>query len=718
MRTRSVPSSAPGVASRLVVAIALASGGALLLAQGQPPPPQTQKPPASQGQAPPGQPPAQQGQQAQQPPVFRAGVNFVRVDAYPTADGKPVLDLKQEDFEVSEDGVPQKVETFEHVIIQAPTVLDRARAPEPNTVAQSREMVAESKARLFVLFLDTYHISTEGAMNSRAALTRFLYGALGPDDLIAVTTPELPAGTVTFARRTESIEAMLERFWRWGRRGTLTEFDPIEEQYMRCYPAGPGDTGGMSGVAREMIRRRRERMTLESLQGLVVHLGGLREERKAVLAVSEGWMLYARDGRLPMPTLGGLSRLDPEMSRCESDRAVLSQEDHGLDFRQMLNDANRANVSFYPMDPRGLVVFDTPATEPMISLAADAASLRNRLDSLRTMAENTDGVAIVNSNDLDRGLRRVVDDLSSYYLLGYYSTNPKADGGYRAIKVRVKRSGVDVRHRRGYRAATKADLAEIASVTAAKSTPASPVASAVSSLGRVRTDAVVQARASYTWAASADGLITPVLWLVGEWDLSVASRDEQWKAGADVGIAVTAPDKTSLENSKQTVTRETRGFVLRVPVPAGQSAGDYSLRVTTRPVGVSLGSTETLHVVLPEWPKAGAIAVGQPQLFRRGPYTGTMFVAAADLRFRRQERLKVEVGVLGPMTAGEVRLLDRAGNPLGVPVVSATRDENGAKVVSGEVVLAPLGVGDYVLEATITQGATTQKVLAAFKIVP
>ena len=148
MRTRFVPSSAAGVTSRLVAAIALASGGALLLAQGQTPPPQTQKPPATQGQAPPGQPPAKPGQQAQQPPVFRAGVNFVRVDAYPTADGKPVLDLKQEDFEVSEDGVPQKVETFEHVVIQAPTVLDRARAPEPNTVAQSREMVAESKARL------------------------------------------------------------------------------------------------------------------------------------------------------------------------------------------------------------------------------------------------------------------------------------------------------------------------------------------------------------------------------------------------------------------------------------------------------------------------------------------------------------------------------------------------------------------------------------------
>ena len=436
----------------------------------------------------------------------------------------------------------------------------------------------------------------------------------------------------------------------------------------------------MSATARELIRRRRERMTLESLQGLVVHLGGFGEERKAVLAVSEGWILYGRDSQVPMPTMSGLSRLDPEMSRCESDRAVLAQEDHGLDFRRMLNDANRANVSFYPMDPRGLVAFDTPISEEPVSVVTDLARLRNRLDSLRTMADATDGVAIVDSNDLDRGLRRVVDDLK--FLLParlLLEQSARRTAVYRTIKVKVKRSGVDVRHRRGYRAATKADMAEIASVTAAKSSPPSPVASAVASLGRVRNDAVVQARASYTWTAAADGSVSPVIWFVGEWDATVASTRRPVEGGADVTIAVTAPDKASLENSKQTLTRETRGFVLRVPVPAGQSAGDYSLRVTTKPVGVSLGSTETLHVVLPEWPKAGAIAVGQPQLFRRGPYTGTTFVAAADLRFRRQERLKVEVGVLGPMTSGEVRLLDRAGNLLGVPVVSATRDENGGE---------------------------------------
>ena len=78
----------------------------------------------------------------------------------------------------------------------------------------------------------------------------------------------------------------------------------------------------------------------------------------------------------------------------------------------------------------------------MINLVNDAARLRRGSSRCRRWPSNTDGIAIVNSNDLDRGLRRVVDDLTSYYLLGYYSTNSKLDGRFRSIKVRVKRPGV------------------------------------------------------------------------------------------------------------------------------------------------------------------------------------------------------------------------------------------------------------------------------------
>ncbi len=689
------PASAGRVAARCAAAILAATLGSLALGAGV------------KGQAPTPQ---------EQRPTFRSQANFVRVDVYPTADGKPVTDLTQGDFELFEDNVPQQISTFEHVVVQAPTSQDLGAVREPATVEQARELAANSKARLFVLYLDTYHISRGGAMTVRDALVRFLRRALGPDDLIAVTTPEMPAASLTFARRTGSIEDLVDKFYHWSRRDAIIDFDPIEERYIECYPPAIGERGAISAIAREMIQRRRERVTLQSLDELVARLGATREERKAVLAVSEGWVLYTWDRGLAQATTRSANP-GPLQARCDADRAALSQEDHQRDFQNLINDANRANVSFYPLDPRGLAVFDQSLAAGQLDVINDARNLHARLDSLQTLAGATDGVAIVNSNDIDAGLRRVVDDLTSYYLLGYYSSNTKLDGSYRSIKVRVRRPGVNVRARRGYRAATREEVASRAAAEAAPATPASPVAAAVSGLAKIRSDAVVQAQGGYAWAAGEDGKARPTLWIVGEWDSSAAARDEQWKAGAEVTVAVTAPDRAALHSSTQTLTRGARSFDLRVPVPAGQPAGDYLVRLTTRPVGAVLGTTETLHIAMPKGPAAGATSVGQPMFYRRGPYTGPRWLAAGDLRFRRQERLRIDVSVAGPMTAGSVRLLDRAGHPLPIPVTAVERDENGARVVSGELTLAPLGNGDYALEVSVTSGETTQKVVAAFRII-
>jgi hypothetical protein len=69
-------------------------------------------------------------------------------------------------------------------------------------------------------------------------------------------------------------------------------------------------------------------------------------------------------------------------------------------------------------------------------------------------------LAVANSNDIEKGLRRMADDLTSYYLLGYYSTNSKLDGRFRQIKVRTQQPGVDIRARRGYKAATEREMTE------------------------------------------------------------------------------------------------------------------------------------------------------------------------------------------------------------------------------------------------------------------
>src|SRR5262249_50903102 len=159
-------------------------------------------------------------------------------------------------------------------------------------------------------------------------------------------------------------------------------------------------------------------------------------------------------GRLTTKDTGDSTRANA----CEADRMTLANMDDRQQFRNILDEANRANASFYPIDPRGLAVFDTgladhttgnaPAGATTVTPpSVDRAMLAARLESMQTLAEATDGLAIVNSNDLAGGLQRVVGDLSSYYLLGYYSSG-KLDGKFHSISVRVKRPGVEVRARR------------------------------------------------------------------------------------------------------------------------------------------------------------------------------------------------------------------------------------------------------------------------------
>src|SRR4051812_9009259 len=109
-----------------------------------------------------------QAPQQQAPPVFRTEANYVRVDVFPTKDGQPVMDLTADDFDVLEDRVPQKIDAFEHVLIRGNVPQDPRR--EPSTVAESREALQESRARVFVLFLDINHVEVEASRRSRQPL--------------------------------------------------------------------------------------------------------------------------------------------------------------------------------------------------------------------------------------------------------------------------------------------------------------------------------------------------------------------------------------------------------------------------------------------------------------------------------------------------------------------------------------------------------------------
>jgi VWFA-related protein len=457
------------------------------------------------------QPPAR----GEQLPRFRGGANLVRVDVFASRAGVPVQDLKSGDFDLFEDGARQKIESFEHIVVE-PAGPNDTRV-EPNTLGESRQLIEDPRRRVFVIFLDTGNVDVAGSHNIRQPLIDLLTRVIGPDDVFGVMTADMNPMQITFARRSNVVEEQLDRHWNWGRANSL-QLDETENRYLECWPKIQGmdrDDASMSAIAAEMIARRRERIAMDSLEELIRYMGAAREGRSAVITVTPGWPLYTPDQGLttlqpyprgqhePIPGFapmggtganGGLTTATKDNSgeglkyQCDRDRMDLAMMDDDRRFRDIMGEANRNDVSFYPIDPRGMPVFDTAiGPEPPLTLAADHKMLAQRANSIRTLAENTDGIALLNNNDLTKQIRRIADDLTSYYLLGYYSTNSKLDGKYREIKVVSKQSGIDLRARRGYRAATQEE------VDAARRAAGAPVSEAkvalTHALGSLEADA-------------------------------------------------------------------------------------------------------------------------------------------------------------------------------------------------------------------------------------
>ena len=481
----------------------------------------------------------------------------------------------------------------------------------------------------------------------------------------------------------------------------------------------------------------------------------MREERKAILVITDGWRLFHPDTSLarqvncqvptgPQVTIDprtgrpttkptpntpgrGLTNTDADPQICERDRMMLAMIEDEQYFRDLLQEANRANASFYPIDPRGLVVFDEPIAkpstrgfQPMTPLTVDASRLRARLDSLRTLAENTDGLAIVDNNNLAAGMKRVVADLSSYYLLGYYA-NTKLDGKYHAITVRVKRPGVQVRARRGYMAATPEAMTAAArsgspgtprpgdpgfEAKAAADAEAAAVSAAIGPLAGYTRDVPLRIQMAVGWKPG--DTASAALWVVGEIG-GVADLGPQWSEGFDATATLTTPADVTVATGRLTTPRGARTFRIGLTSSQPLVAGDYVLRVGARAGAAAIPSREVLRFAIPGAPgAAGALFV------RRGPSTGNKDVPTADLRFRRTETIRLEI----PSTAdaaGAARLLDRTGKPLSVPVAAAVRDDaDGSRWQTAQLALAPLAPGDYVIE--IANGE--RRMLSGFRIVP
>lgn len=664
-----------------------------------------------------------------QEPRFRGGTNLVRLDVYVSQDGTAVTDLTADDFDVLEDNAPQQVTSFE--LVRARGVAPDSSRTESNSVTESRARAARPDARVFVLFLDTLHVQIDGSYRAQNPVAALLDRVVGEDDLVGVMTPEMSARNMTLSPRTAPVGEMLADNWAWGQRGAVTPADPREGELASCYPDVPGRS--TEGIAKALIERRREQKTLNALRDLVSELERLREERTFVLLLTEGWTLPSADERLArvLETGTGGSAVpggpdpiglgpDGRMRRagsganilqsCERERSLLALADLQMEFEQLTQRANRANVSFYPIDPRGLTAFDDPIGPARpAGPVDDARRLSSRQDGLRTLAAATDGTVVL-STSIERALPRLLTDIGAYYLLGYVSTNQKLDGRYRRLTVRVKRQGVEVRARPGYLAPTAAEFpAGPGAATTAPDGPSTAVREALSRLPGGRT-----APPLYLQVAGGAGYVQVTV----ELDRATAAAPE-WANGGVMRLEVGPADLSAKDRHVEDVTLAAgqRVYALRHPDRELLAPGRYQVRAQLTAAGARSPLTLTTVTTVPA---ADALLGSAAVASRRGPGTGRLFQPTADPRFRRTERLLVETPLLAADATVSARLLNRLGQPMAVPVTLAERlDESlQLRVSLAELALAPLAPGEYVVEVTATRGAATSSVSYGFRMIP
>ena len=709
----------------LILAAAAAGGrhGLSLNAQDPAPPPAAQQPPA--GQQPPATPPGEPPVRAQQPPI-RSGINFVRVDVIVTdGKGEPVLDLKPEEFTVTEDNKPQKVEQFTVVKIDA-VEQNNAR---PTTAIRSpfdeEREAARPDVRLFVLLLDDYHVRRGNDMAVRKPLAEFIANQLDPADMLAIMYPLTPVADIHFSRNRSAAIGAVNAFE--GRKFNYQPRNPFEEQYA-YYPAAT-------------VERVRNQVTMGALKAAAVRLGGLREGRKAVIFVSEGFTAtlpaQLNDPVAAMPGVGNPTARRPTPQTPTTDTArqradFMNQTDLLTDMRDVFDTANRQNTSIYAVDPRGLAAVEYGINEG-VNQTIDRDHLNSSLDTLRTLAGNTDGRAIINRNDLAVGMKQIIRDSSGYYLLGYNSTQAPTDGKFHEIKVRVSRRGVEVRARKGYWALSPEDAARVnappkpeapAAVTAALNTLAEPERGRPAKfwVGTSRGDNG-QTRVTFSWEA-----IAPP---PGSVERTAPAARIALTANANDGRQVfrgRVPEDGAASAAPSPAPSAPAAGVSAAPAPgAGGSVqfdappGQVALKIVVEGARGEVVDSVSRELTLPDFTRV-QVAFATPRVYRGRTVRELTAIKAnpaaaptADRDFSRTDRLLIRTEAYTPgaaVPALTARLLNRGGGKMAdLPVQAGT---GGAADI--ELPLSSLAAGDYLIELNAKADSGSAQELIAFKV--
>jgi len=691
---------------------------------------------------------AQQAQQNQPAPAdqapadqtqltFRAGINFVTVDAYVSdSKGQPATDLKQSDFEIIEDNKPQKIEQFRFIKVDGNP---KPGEPPPQEIRNRDDEEREARrddTRVFVIFLDDYHTRLGSSLAVRQPLTQFIQNQLRPLDMVAVMYPLTPVSDIDFTRDHEKIINAIQHF-----EGRKYKYDPrnlFEEQYQRA--------------PTEVVEEIRNQVVMTALRGLSVRLGSIREGRKSILYVSEGLQamlppqLRREDASAPnIDNPQAFNPLAGENDPREQTAQAFSTADLYSQLKDVFVAATRNNTAIYTVDPRGLATNEFDIDEN-VGPQQDRNMLQASTDTLRSIADETDGRAIVGRNDLAKGLQQALQDSTAYYLIGYTSSQAPIDGKFHQIKVQLsaaaKKRGLQVRARRGYWAATPDDVKKAEKATG-PTVPdsAKPVMQALASIS-VPVQAGKYVR---TWLGTERGENGKTkLTLVWE-PLPKAPVGNLRNDGTPGRVSViAATEKGDLvyrgrsPDTAQLASANPRATGASASLPAASTAtptapqsltfeappGPLELRMTVEGAGGGVLDQEIRKITVPDL-TATRPALSTPRVFAvRTPREFQAIVANADAvppanrEFSRTMRLLIRFDSYGPgneVPTPTAALLNNNGQKFtDVPVAAATA--GGTHQI--DMSLATIPLGEYVIEIT-ARGATgeTAKELVAFRVV-
>jgi VWFA-related protein len=382
-------------------------------------------------------PQAQQPQQpspaapSQPPLTFKVDVNYVEIDAQVTdAQGNFVRNLTKDDFQVSENGKPQAVTVFSTVDIPVERVdppLFAKMAIPPDVATNARPF----EGRLFILVMDDLHIGPSRTARVRAAARLFISRYVGANDLVAgVNTSGYSSGVQDFtSNRVLALRAIDAAIGQKAGSATVAALD----DYYRNQ-GGAGGSSTLSADSNELERYTKARNALGTMKALADYLEGIHGRRKALVFFSEG--------------------IDYDVTNPMAGKYARDVEDS---MQQAIAAATRANVAIYSVDPRGvtsgtedLIEIQSFPQDNSISSTALMDEMRVQHDNLRVLSDQTGGFAFLNQNDFRNGFSRILDDNSSYYVLGYYPSNDTRDGKFRSVQIKVLKPGLTVRARKGY----------------------------------------------------------------------------------------------------------------------------------------------------------------------------------------------------------------------------------------------------------------------------